>query len=137
MSFWQQMESLFRKWQTMADEQLSGQMPTLTQTDTPSDGIRWQPDPDSRPFGRCYPEQLAAKDAVNALKAAQQRVRETVSAFGDCRAEARAQAGDYAAANDMSFETEINKALLTIATNASIIEDIVKQACSDCSEDSQ
>ena len=121
----------------MADEQLSGQMPTPTQTDTPSDGIRWQPDPDSKPIGRCYPQQMAAKAAVKALRDAQQRVRETVSAFGDCRAEARAQAGDYAAANDMSFETEINKALLTIATNASIIEDIVKQVCSDCSEDSQ
>ena len=119
----------------MADEQLSGQIPTPTQTDTPSDGIRWQPDPDSKPFGRCYPEQLAAKAAVNALKAAQQRVREAVSAFGDCRAQARAEAGDFAAANDMSFETEIDKALLSIATNASIIEDVVKQACSDCSEE--
>jgi len=75
---------------------------------------------------------------VAALKAAQQRVREAVSAFGDCRAQARAEAGDFAAANDMSFETEIDKALLSIATSASIIEDIVKQACSDCnSEESQ
>ena len=121
----------------MADEQLSGQIPTPTPMEPPSGGIVFQPDPDSRPLGRCYPEQLAAMAAVKALRDAQQRVREAVSAFGDCRAEARAQAGDYAAANDMSFETEINKALLTIATNASIIEDIVKQACSDCSEDSQ
>lgn len=132
MSFWQQMQSLFRKWQTMADEQLSGQMPTPTQTDTPSDGIRWQPDPDSKPIGRCYPEQLAAKAAVAALKAAQQRVREAVSAFGDCRAEARAEAGDYAAANNTSFEDAIEAAMLKISVNASIVEDIVTQACSEC-----
>ena len=121
----------------MADEQLNEQMPTPIQTDTPSDGIRWQPDPDSKPFGRCYPEQLAAKAAVAALKAAQQRVREAVSAFGDCRAEARAEAGDYAAANNTSFEDAIEAAMLKIAVNASIIEDIVKQACSDCSEESE
>lgn len=119
----------------MADEQLNGQMLTPIQTDTPSDGIRWQPDPDSKPIGRCYPEQLAAKAAVAALKAAQQRVREAVSAFGDCRAQARAESGDYAAANSTSFEDAVEAALRKIATSARIIEDIVKQACSDCSED--
>jgi len=116
----------------MADEQLNGQMFTPIQTDTPSDGIRWQPDPDSKPFGRCYPEQLAAKAAVNALKAAQQRVREAVSAFGDCRAEARAESGDYQAANNTSFEDAIEAAMLKISVNASIVEDIVTQACSEC-----
>jgi hypothetical protein len=75
--------------------------------------------------------------AVAALKAAQQRVREAVSAFGDCRAEARASEGDYAAANNTSFEDAVEAALLSIATNASIIEDIVKTACSDCREESE
>jgi hypothetical protein len=120
----------------MADEQLSGRIPTLTPTEPPSGGIVFQPDPDSRPLGRCYPEQLAAMAAVAALKAAQQRVRETVSAFGDCRAEARAESGDYAAANSTSFEDAVEAAMLKIATNASIIEDVVNQACSDCSEES-
>ena len=75
--------------------------------------------------------------AVAAMRDAQQRVREAVSAFGDCRAEARAQAGDYQAANNTNFEDAVEAAMLKIAVNASIIEDIVKQACSDCSEDSQ
>ena len=121
----------------MADEQLSGSIPTSEPTEPPSSGIRFQPDPDAKPIGRCYPEQMRATAAVAALKAAQQAVREAVAAFGDCRAEARAEAGDYQAANDMSFETEIDKALLSIATSANIIEDIVKQACSDCSEESE
>ena len=121
----------------MADEQLSGQISTPTQTEPPSGGIVFQPDPDSKPVGRCYPEQLAAMAAVAAMRAAQQRVREAVSAFGDCRAEARAESGDYAAANSTSFEDAVEAALLSIAVNASIIEDIVTQACSDCSEDSE
>jgi hypothetical protein len=129
------MASVFRRWQTMADEELE-QTPTLTQTAMPSTGPDFPPDPDSRPIGRCYAEQMAAKAAVTALRAAQQRVRETVSAFGDCRAEARAEAGDYAAANNTSFEDAVEAAMLKIAVNASIIEDIVTQACSDCSEDS-
>ncbi len=121
----------------MADEQLSGRIPTPTQTEPPSGGIVFQPDPDSRPLGRCYPEQLAAMAAVAALKSAQQRVREAVSAFGDCRAAARAESGDYAAANSTSFEDAVEAAMLAIATNASIIEDIVTQACSDCREESE
>jgi hypothetical protein len=116
----------------MVDEQLSGGIPTPTQTDIPSDGIRWQPDPDSKPIGRCYPQQMAAKAAIAALKAAQQNVRNAVAEFGDCRAEARAESGDYAAANSTSFEDAVEAAILEIAVNASIIEDIVKQACSEC-----
>jgi len=137
MSFWQQMESLFRKWQTMADDQLSVSIPTSEPMEPPSGGIRFQPDPDAKPIGRCYPEQVRATAAVAALKAAQQAVREAVAAFGDCRAEARAESGDYAAANSTSFEDAVEAAMLKIAVNASIIEDIVTQACSDCSEDSE
>jgi hypothetical protein len=130
------MQSLFRKWRTMADEQLSGEIATSIPMEPPSGGIVFQPDPDSKPVGRCYPEQLAAMAAVAAMRAAQQRVREAVSAFGDCRAQARAEAGDYAAANNTSFEDAVEAAMLEIAVNASIIADIVKTACSDCSEDS-
>jgi hypothetical protein len=121
----------------MADEQLSGEIATSIPTEPPSGGIVFQPDPDSKPVGRCYPEQLAAMAAVAAMRAAQQRVRETVSAFGDCRAAAKAESGDYAAANSTSFEDAVEAAMLKIAVNASIIEEAVKQACSDCSEESE
>ena len=120
----------------MADD-ANESIPTSTETAQVSLGPVFPPDPDSMPIGRCYPEQLAAMNAVKALRAAQQRLRETVSAFGDCRAKAAADAGDYAAANNTSFEDAVEAAMLKIAVNASIIEDIVKQACSDCSEDSE
>jgi hypothetical protein len=80
---------------------------------------------------------MAAKAAIAALKAAQQAVRQAVAEFGDCRAEARAESGDYAAANSTSFEDAVEAAMLEIAVNASIVEDIVTKACSDCSEDSE
>ena len=134
MSFWQQMQSLFRKWQTMADEAISTPSPLPVVSD-----LNGSPtDPDLSLIGRCSAERIAVEAAIAALKAAQQRVRETVSAFGNCRAVARAEAGDYAAANNTSFEDAVEAAMLKIATNASIIEDIVTQACSDCNtEDSQ
>jgi len=93
-------------------------------------------DPDLRPVGRCYVEAMAVQSALIALKTAQENLRKAVLALGDCRAEARAESGDYAAANSTSFEDAVEAALLSIATNASIIEDIVKQACSKCSEES-
>jgi hypothetical protein len=120
----------------MADDQLSVSIPTSEPMEPPSDGIQFQPDPDSRPIGRCYYQQMNAMAAVAALKAAQQAVRQAVAEFGDCRAEARAESGDYAAANSTSFEDAVEAAMLEIAVNASIIEDIVKTACSDCSEES-
>ena len=133
MSFWQQMQSLFRKWQTMADEAISTPSPLPVVSD-----LNGSPtDPDLSLIGRCSAERIAVEAAIAALKSAQQRVRETVSAFGDCRAEARAEAGDYAAANNTSFEDAVEAAMLKIAVNASIIEDIVTQACSECSEDSE
>jgi hypothetical protein len=136
MSFWQQMAFLFQRWQTMADEQLSVSIPTSEPMEPPSDGIQFQPDPDSRPIGRCYYQQMNAMAAVATLKAAQQAVRQAVAEFGDCRAQARAEAGDYAAANNTSFEDAVEAAMLKIAVSASIIEDIVKRACSEYSEDS-
>jgi hypothetical protein len=132
MLFWQQMQSLFRKWRTMADEAISTPSPLPV-----VNGLNGSPtDPDLSLIGRCSAERIAVEAAIAALKAAQQRVRETVSAFGDCRAQARAEAGDYAAANSTSFEDAVEAAMLEIAVNASIIDDIVKTACSDCNEDS-
>lgn len=133
MLFWQQMQSLFRKWQTMADEAISTPSPLPVVSD-----LNGSPtDPDLSLIGRCSAERIAVEAAIAALKAAQQRVRETVSAFGDCRAAARAESGDYAAANSTSFEDAVEAAILDIAVNASIIEDIVTQACSDCREESE
>jgi hypothetical protein len=117
----------------MADEASKSTF-SNSQLESASSGITV--DPDLRPIGRCYTEAMAVQAALNALRFAQETVRQTVRALGDCRAAARAEAGNWQAANDMSFETEIDKALLSIATNASIIDDIVKQACSDCSEES-
>jgi delta-aminolevulinic acid dehydratase/porphobilinogen synthase len=99
-------------------------------------------DPDLRPVGRCYVEAMAVQSALIALKTAQENLRKAVLAFGDCRAETKEEAGDYAAANNTSFEDAVEAAMLKIAVNASIVEDIVTQAygdcsdCSDCSEDS-
>jgi hypothetical protein len=128
MLFWQQMASLFQRWQTMADEAISTPSPLPVVSD-----LNGSPtDPDLSLIGRCSAERIAVETAIAALKAAQQRVRETVSAFGDCRAEARAEAGDYAAANNTSFEDAVAASLLQISMHASIIEDIMKTACSDC-----
>jgi hypothetical protein len=105
-----------------------------SQPESVSSGI--MVDPDLRPIGRCYREARLVQAALNALRSAQESVRQTVRALGDCRAAARAEAGDYAAANSTSFEDAVEAAILEIAVNASIIEDIVKTACSDCREDS-
>ena len=131
MWFWRQMASLFQRWQTMADEAISTPSPLPVVSD-----LNGSPtDPDLSLIGRCSAERIAVETAIAALKAAQQRVREAVSAFGDCRAAARAESGDYAAANSTSFEDAIEAAMLKISVNASIVEDIVTQACSDCSEE--
>lgn len=117
----------------MADEAISTPSPLPVVSD-----LNGSPtDPDLSLIGRCSAERIAVEAAIAALKAAQQRVRETVSAFGDCRAAARAESGDYAAANSTSFEDAVEAAILDIAVNASIIEDIVTQACSDCREESE
>ena len=136
MSFWRQIISLYRKWQTMADEQLSGSIPSNSPQVSASPTIT--ADPDLRPVGRCYVEAMAVQSALIALKTAQENLRKAVLVLGDCRAETRMEAGDYQAANNTNFEDAVEAAMLKIAVNASIIEDIVKQACSDCnSEESQ
>jgi hypothetical protein len=92
-------------------------------------------DPDSKPFGRCHAEYLAVKVAFAELNAASQKLRAVVDAFGDCRAAAFAEAGKFAATGPTGFDMSIDLALSKIEINASIIEDIVTQACSECSED--
>ncbi len=120
----------------MADEAI-GQTPTLTQTAMPSTGPDFPPDPDSKPIGRCYAEQMAAKAAVMALRAAQQRVRETVSAFGDCRARAAASAGDFASANQSDFDM-FAAGLFDIMNSATNdLENLINRECSDCLADEQ
>ena len=119
----------------MADGQLSESTPTLTQTATSSVGPVFPPDPDSRPYGRCYPEQLAAKAAINALKAAQQAVREAVSAFGDCRARAAASAGDFAQANQSDFDMITTGLFDMMGANLTDLENLLNRECSDCLTD--
>ena len=116
----------------MADEELSESTPTLTQTEPVSPGPVFPPDPDSKPIGRCYPEQLAAMNAVRALRAAQQAVREAVSAFGDCRAAARADAGDFASANQSDFDM-FTAGLFDIMNSATNdLENLLNRECNNC-----
>jgi len=119
----------------MADNELSESTPTSTQTEPVSPGPVFPPDPDSMPIGRCYPEQLAAMNAVRALRAAQQAVREAVSAFGDCRARAAASAGDFVSANQSDFDmfTAGLCDIMNSATND--LENLLNRECSDCLTD--
>jgi hypothetical protein len=118
----------------MADNELE-QTHTLTQTAMPSIGPDFPPDPDSKPIGRCYAEQMEAKAAVMALRAAQQRVRETVSAFGDCRARAAASAGDFAAANQSDFDM-ITAGLFDMMTaQLTDLENLINRECGNCLTD--
>ena len=117
----------------MADEASESIQLTSPQV---SESLSITADPDLRPVGRCYVEAMAVQSALIALKTAQENLRRAVLVLGDCRAETKEEAGDYAAANSTSFEDAVEAAMLEIAVNASIIEDIVKTACSDCSEES-
>ena len=119
----------------MADNELSESTPTLTQTEPVSPGPVFPPDPDSKPIGRCYPEQLAAMNAVRALRAAQQAVREAVSAFGDCRARAAASAGDFAAANQSGFDMDTGIIFESMEARLDDLEDLLNRECSHCLTD--
>ena len=77
------------------------------------------------------------KAAFAELNAASQKLRVVVDALGDCRAAAFAEAGAFAATGQTGFDMAIDSALSKIAINASIIEDIIKQSCSECSEDQE
>jgi hypothetical protein len=118
----------------MADE-ANESTPTSTQTATGSVGPVFPADPDSKPYGRCYPEQLAAKAAINALRAAQQAVREAVSAFGDCRARANAAVGDYAAANQSDFDMMTTGLFDMMAAQLTDLENLINRECGNCLTD--
>lgn len=119
----------------MADNELSESTPTSAQTEPVSPGPVFPPDPDSKPIGRCYPEQLAAMNAVRALRAAQQAVREAVSAFGDCRAAARAAAGDFASANQSDFDMITTGLFDMMGAQLIDLENLISRECSDCLTD--
>ena len=121
----------------MADNELSESTPTSAAMASASSGPEFPPDPDSRPYGRCYPEQLRATAAVAALKAAQKELMEAVSAFGDCRATARAAAGDFAAANQSGFDTSTTLFLDAMEARLDDLEEIMNRECSDCLTDEQ
>ena len=121
----------------MADDQLSESTPTSAAMASASSGPEFPPDPDSRPYGRCYPEQLRATAAVAALKAAQKELMEAVSAFGDCRAAARAAAGDFASANQSDFDMGTGIIFDSMEARLDDLEDIINRECSDCLTDDE
>ena len=132
MWFWRQIVSLFQRLRTMADDQLSESTPTSAPMVFASNGPEFPPDPDSRPYGRCYPEQLRATAAVAALKAAQKELMEAVSAFGDCRAAARAAAGDFASANQSGFDMGTGVIFDSMESRLDDLEDVLNRECDNC-----
>ena len=121
----------------MADNELSESTPTSAPMAPASSGPEFPPDPDSKPYGRCYPEQLRATAAVAALKAAQKELMEAVSAFGDCRATARAAAGDFASANQSGFDFTTMAAIDIMQASLRDLENALNRECSDCLTDEQ
>ncbi len=90
MWFWRQIVSLFRKLQTMADEQFwSESTPSVSQTSAESSGI--EPlDPDLRPgIGRCYPEAREVERLIKELRSIHAALGDAVARLGDCRAAAQ------------------------------------------------
>jgi hypothetical protein len=89
MWFWLKIVFLFRKLQTMADEQFSlGSTPSTSQTLADSNGIE-SSDPDSRPIGRCYPEAREVERLIKELRSIHAALGAAVAALGDCRANAQ------------------------------------------------
>ena len=119
----------------MADEQLSESTPTLAPMAFGSSGPEFPPDPDSRPYGRCYPEQLRATAAVAALRRAQDELRMAVSAFGDCRARAAASAGDFASANQSGFDMDTGIIFDSMESRLDDLEDLLNRECNNCLAD--
>ena len=116
----------------MADNELSESTPTSAPMVFASNGPEFPPDPDSRPYGRCYPEQLRATAAVAALRRAQDELRMAVSAFGDCRAKAAAAAGDFASANQSGFDTSVMLFLDAMAARLDDLENLINRECGNC-----
>jgi len=100
MWFWLKIVYLFRKLQTMADEQFSlGSTPSTSQTSDGSNGIE-SSDPDSRPVGRCYPEAREVERLIKELRSIHAALGDAVAKLGDCRA--AAQAANAAMETDMT-----------------------------------
>jgi len=97
---WHKIVFLFRKLQTMADEQFSlGSTPSTSQTSDGSNGIE-SSDPDSRPVGRCYPEAREVERLIKELRSIHAALGDAVAKLGDCRA--AAQAANAAMETDMT-----------------------------------
>ena len=82
----------------MADEVFSDGTQQSSQTAQPSLGPVFPPDVDEKPIGACHAECLRVKRAIAALKAAQDELKTSVTAWGDCRAAAAADASKKAMA---------------------------------------
>jgi hypothetical protein len=90
MWFWLKIVFLFRKWQTMADEQFSlGSTVLTSQVTGESSGPAFPEDPDNRPIGRCYPEVIRVKQLIDQLRATKDALGDAVAALGECRANAQ------------------------------------------------
>ena len=91
MWFWRKIVSLFRKLQTMADEQFSSESTVLTsQATAESSGPAFPEDPDNRPIGRCYPEVMRLKQLIDQLRLTKDALGDAIAALGECRAAAQA-----------------------------------------------
>jgi hypothetical protein len=88
--FWLKIVSLFRKWQTMADELSSPESTVLTsQATAESSGPVFPEDPDNRPIGRCYPQVMRVKQLIDQLRSTKDALGDAIAALGECRANAR------------------------------------------------
>ena len=100
MWFWLKIASLFRKLQTMADEQFSSEStPSTSQMLAGSNGIELS-DPDSRPVGRCYPEAREVERLIKELRSIHAALGNAVARLGECRV--AAQAANAAIEADMT-----------------------------------
>ena len=97
MWFWRKIISLFRKWQTMADEAIETTQST-SPTAQQSTGPVFPVDPDLRPIGACYPDGLEVQRLIAELKRVQHALKTAVTAWGDCRAAAAANVSKRAMA---------------------------------------
>jgi hypothetical protein len=125
MWFWRQIVSLFKEWQTMADEQFSlGLTPSTSQNSAESNGT--EPlDPDLRPgIGRCYPEAQEVARLIKELRSIHAALGVAVAALGECRANAQA-------ANAL-MEADMTGALVTQLGSVVDQFDEDLQALTDC-----
>lgn len=115
----------------MADDQLSESTESITLTEPPSNGIKLQPDPDQRPFGRCYPEQLVVRGLLDRMRELEAQLKAAVSVWGDCRQRAAATAAATSAAKGAvaDFASDLKDLSSALKT---FDEDIVIHFNDDC-----